>query len=110
MKIAITSPNGKSISGHAGKCPGYLVYDIQQGRLHSKQHIKLTKDQVFRHFSGALSSHPDHPLHGINWFITQGIGDGLHQRLTHDGIQVLVTEMADSDEAVQQVVIAFSTP
>jgi len=55
MKIAITSPNAKTIAGHAGKCPGYLIYNINQDKTVTKSHIKLTKEQVFKNFSGALS-------------------------------------------------------
>ena len=91
MKIAITSPNGKTISGHAGKCPGYLIYEIDANNDMQKSHIKLTKEQVFKNFSGALSKNPEHPLYGINVFITQGLGEGLNNRLAQDNIQVITT-------------------
>jgi predicted Fe-Mo cluster-binding NifX family protein len=97
MKIAITSPNAKTISGHAGKCPGYLIYDVDANQNIKKSHIKLTKEQVFKNFSGPLSQNADHPLSGINTFVTQGLGEGLNNRLSRDGIKVHLVESDDPE-------------
>lgn len=97
MKIAITSPNAKTIAGHAGKCPGYLIYELDQDNNITKSHIKLTKEQVFKNFAGLLSQNPNHPLNGINVFITHSLGDGLSNRLTRDNIQVLTTTEDDPE-------------
>lgn len=97
MRIAITSPNAKTISGHAGKCPGYLIYDIDDHRNITKSHIKLSKDEVFRNISGMLSLHASHPLSGINAFVTQSLGEGLHRRLSRDGIKVYKVASDDPD-------------
>ncbi|QKI90177.1 NifB/NifX family molybdenum-iron cluster-binding protein [Thiomicrorhabdus xiamenensis] len=101
MKVAFTSPNGKTISGHAGKCPGYLVYDIAGDEVVSKERIKLSKEQVFRNYSGSLA---DHPLNGVQLFITQSLGDGLQRKLAQEGIRVLVTEESNPDEIVQRII------
>jgi len=90
MKIAITSPNAKTIAGHAGKSPGYLIYEIENNNV-TKSHIRLSKEQVFKNFSGPLSKTPEHPLYGINVFITQSLGEGLSNRLTQDNIKVYTT-------------------
>jgi len=103
MKIAITSPNAKTISGHAGKCPGYLIYDIDENKNIQKSHIKLSKEQVFKNFSGPLSQSPNHPLNGIDIFITQSLGDGLGNRLNKDGIKVYTTEITNPEEIVQSI-------
>ena len=103
MKIAITSPNAKTIAGHAGKCPGYLIYEIDQNKNIKKSHIKLTKEQVFKNFSGTLSQNPDHPLYGINVFITQSLGDGLNNRLSQDNIQVLTTNEEDPEVILNSI-------
>ena len=106
MKIAITSPNAKTISGHAGKCPGYLVYEIDQNQTIIKSHIKLTKDQVFKNFSGALSQNSQHPLSGIHTFITQSLGEGLNRRLQQDNIQVVTTNETHPDQLIQTLIKA----
>jgi hypothetical protein len=46
MKIAITSPNAKTISGHAGKCLGYLIYEIADSQYVKKSNIKYNKSSV----------------------------------------------------------------
>ncbi|MBF6059112.1 MULTISPECIES: NifB/NifX family molybdenum-iron cluster-binding protein [Thiomicrorhabdus] len=109
MKIAITSPNAKTVSGHAGKCPGYLVFDVEDGQIVSQTHIKLGKEQVFRNFSGSLSATPEHPLNGIQGFISQSMGDGLIKRLLSDGIQVQVTEQNLPENALKEFLTAHQS-
>lgn len=103
MKIAITSPNAKTIASHAGKCPGYLIYEIDDDNI-TKTHIKLSKEQVFNQFSGALSKNPEHPLHGINVFITQSLGDGLSNRLAQDNIKVYTTSEKDPEVIISSII------
>jgi predicted Fe-Mo cluster-binding NifX family protein len=103
LKIAMTSPNGQTLSGHAGKCPGYLVFEIADGQIVRQNHIKLSREQTLRHLEGGLSHHPEHPLHGINAFVTQGLGDGLMQRLLLDNIAVYQTTAEDPTSALKQL-------
>jgi len=105
MKIAITSPNAKTISGHAGKCPGYLIYEVEDDNI-TKSHIKLSKEQVFKNFSGALSQNPEHPLHGINVFITQSLGEGLSNRLDQDNIKVYTTAEENPEVIISSIIAA----
>ena len=107
MKIAVTSPNAKTIAGHAGKCPGYLIYGIENNQIVQQQHIKLTKEQVFKNFSGPLSKNPGHPLNDIDVFITQGLGDGLKKRLDKDQIKVYITEINNPETIVNTVIQTF---
>ena len=107
MKIAITSPNEKTIAGHAGKCPGYLIFEVDGGEIVNQYHIKLSKEQVFKNLSGPLSKHPQHPLTGIDAFITQGLGDGLKRRLQEDNIHDYTTELTMPVEAVNAVIESF---
>ena len=104
MKIAITSPNAKTISGHAGKCPGYLVYEVDADRNIRKSHIKLTKEQVFKNFSGPLSKNINHPLSGIDTFVTQSLGEGLNNRLSRDGIRVYLSESSDPEFVIKSLI------
>ncbi|WP_130536995.1 NifB/NifX family molybdenum-iron cluster-binding protein [Thiomicrorhabdus indica] len=103
MKIAVTSANGKTICGHAGKCPGYLIYEINKNQTIRQTHIKLSRDQLLREFSYPISGYPDHPLAGINVFITQGLGDGLQARLESDNIKVIETKDIDPLLAVNRI-------
>ena len=104
MKIAITSPNAKTISGHAGKCPGYLIYEVEDDNI-TKSHIKLSKEQVFKNFSGALSQNLEHPLHGISVFITHSLGEGLANRLAQDNIKVYTTTEEDPEVIISSIIV-----
>lgn len=101
----MTSPNAKTISGHAGKCPGFLIYEIQADHHVVKSHLKLSKEQTFKHFNGPLSQHPQHPLNGINIFITQSLGDGLLNRLKKDHIKVITTDETNPDLLIEELTI-----
>ncbi len=95
MKIAVTSANGRTICGHAGKCPGYLIYELTADQTVHQTRVKLESSQVLKNLHGQLSLHPEHPLYGINTFITQSLGEGLESRLSSDGIQVVQTDQLD---------------
>ncbi|WP_319381269.1 NifB/NifX family molybdenum-iron cluster-binding protein [Thiomicrorhabdus sp.] len=109
MKLAISSPNGRTISGHAGKCPGYLLYELDHCEVKSKTHCRLNSDQLLCNLQGSLSQHPEHPLSGIKLLITHEMGNALHDKLNHDGIRVLMTDLADPDEAVSKVIKILQT-
>lgn len=104
MKIAVTSPNAKSISGHAGKCPGFLLYEILANGQYEQTHIKLGKEDVFKNLAGPLSTHPHHPLNGIDVFVTQSLGDGLLSRLERDNIKVIQTQETDPENFIQNLI------
>jgi predicted Fe-Mo cluster-binding NifX family protein len=101
MKIAFSSPNGKTLAGHAGKCPGFVVMEVNGGEVVASERVKLAKDQVFSQLAGPLSTLPEHPLQGIDKLVTQGCGEGLVRRLAGDGIEVIITD-ADTPEAFME--------
>jgi len=108
MKIAVTSANGKTICGHAGKCPGYLIYELNKDQTIRQKHIKLSSSEVLKNVMGQLSSHPEHPLFGINAFITQSLGEGLEERLKQDHIFVLLTNETDPLNVVNSLELTLN--
>lgn len=88
MKIAITSQNKKHITNHAGKCRKFWLLEIVDNELLSKELIELPKEESIR-ASGQL---PDE-LHGIDKFITSGMGEGMQKRLQSANIDYEITEM-----------------
>lgn len=96
--IAVTSPNGRTVSGHAGKCPGFLMFSpLEAGE--ALTHVKLARDQVL-HQVPRLSEAEDHPLQGITVLITNGCGDGMIRKMQRDGIEVVLTDQSDPVAAV----------
>lgn len=96
MKVAVTSQNRKIITGHAGRCRRFWVFDVENNSIVDKQLFELPKEQSF-HDS---PPHDQHPLDDIDVLITGGMGPGLGRRLNRKGIQCLVTHENDPTTAV----------
>ena len=103
MKIAITSTDGRNICGDAENCLGFLIYEICKNQTIHQTHIELTKEQSLKTLSSPLADLPEHPLTGINAFITQGINKELQSRLENDGIKVIQTDDQEPLMALNQI-------
>ncbi|MEO5327816.1 MAG: nitrogen fixation protein [Magnetococcus sp. THC-1_WYH] len=98
MKIAITSQNKKSVTGHAGKCTRFWLYDLsEEQQLISKEMVELPMDQSFHSNSHGIPV----GLEGIEVLITGGMGSGLIKKLMEMGIQPIITDKTDIEQAVQ---------
>ncbi len=93
MKIAITSQNKKHITGHAGKCRKFWLLDIIDNDVITKTLIELPKEDSIR----ARGQLPD-DLHGIDTFITSGMGEGMKRRLQSLVIDYEITDMILIDD------------
>jgi predicted Fe-Mo cluster-binding NifX family protein len=96
MKIAVTSQNRKTVTGHAGKCRKFWIYEIEGAEVIGKTLLELPLEQSF-HESSQVDSHP---LDDVNVLISGGMGQGLRFRLKQKGIQALATPETDPDRAV----------
>lgn len=106
MKIAVTSQNRKTITGHAGKCRKFWIYEVAAGGISDKRLLELPLEQSF-HESAA--SQP-HPLDDVNVLICGGLGQGLQYRLKQKGIQALATAETDPDKAVADWLLGDLAP
>lgn len=97
MQIAISSQNRRRITGHAGKCRNFWIYDIERGAVAGKRLIELPIEQSFHASHDQFAA----PLADINVLITGGLGNGLYLRLKRHGILAIVTDETDPDAAVQ---------
>ncbi|WP_295446333.1 NifB/NifX family molybdenum-iron cluster-binding protein [uncultured Thiodictyon sp.] len=102
MRIAVTSQNFKSITGHAGKARRFLVYELDgaDGSPQEVDRLDLPKELSVHEYHG-----DDHPLFGLGLqaLVTQGAGEGFVARLARHGIVVYATSEADPLVAVVQV-------
>ena len=96
MKVAVTSQNRKTITGHAGKCRKFWIFTIKDNNIAEKELLELSIDQSFH----ASSPHQSHPLDDVNILISGGMGPGLIQRMAARGVQVIVTSETDLDNAL----------
>ena len=107
MKIAVTSANGRDITGPAGQCPSFLLYELKSDQTIRQKHVMLTSSEVLTNTSGPLSENPLHPLAGIDAFITNSLGDGLESRLNHDGISVIKTKEVEPLSVINTLTLSL---
>ncbi len=96
MKIAVASQNRKTVTGHAGKCRKFWLFDVQGAEVLGKRLLELPMDQTFHASHGSGS----HPLQDVNVLIAGGMGTGLQQRLKQKGILAVATAESDPERAV----------
>jgi predicted Fe-Mo cluster-binding NifX family protein len=96
MKIAVSSQNRKTITGHAGRCRKFWIYEVEGKRVTSKALLELPLAQRF------LACAPDspHPLDVVNVLITGGMKTRLQDSLMQKGILAVSTTESDPDRAV----------
>jgi predicted Fe-Mo cluster-binding NifX family protein len=98
MKIAVTSQNFRTITGHAGKTRRFLVYQVDgAGVAKEIQRLDLPKEMSLHEYHA-----DDHPVFVLDALITAGCGENLHNRMQAHGVRVVTTSMTDPLDAVQR--------
>lgn len=111
MKIAVGSEDGTTITQHLGRAPLYVVFTVEDGKIVSKE-TRDKKSYKPPDPSRGETCGPDgcpHPGHesmadiisDCQVLLTGGIGWGAYQTMQDRGIDPVVTEATDIDEAVQ---------
>jgi predicted Fe-Mo cluster-binding NifX family protein len=96
MKIAVTSQNFRSITGHAGKTRRFLIYDVNSiDREINVERVDLPKDMSI-HENGNSS----HPIDAVDILITSSCGNGFLKKMSKRKIQVIITSESDPVKAV----------
>ena len=120
MKIAAVSEDGVTISQHFGRAPYYVVVTVEEGKIVSHE----TRDKMgHSHFAGEPHGEEGHGAdprgHGFDpasqsrharmaaaitdcqVLLARGMGGGAYYSLEEAGIQPMVTDIANIDDAVQ---------
>ncbi|MDZ7590053.1 MAG: NifB/NifX family molybdenum-iron cluster-binding protein [Rubrivivax sp.] len=96
MRIAVSSQNFRTVTGHAGKCRRFIVYDVRADGVPAEAgRLDLPLEQSFHAFAGG-----PHPLDGVDALLTGGAGEGLVRKLALRGVRVVVTGETDPLQAV----------
>lgn len=106
MRIAVSSQNYRTITGHAGKTRRFLIYDVQpQQEPRELERLDLPKEMSLHEYHGN-----DHPLFnaGIDAVLTASAGENFVNRLGRRGIQVMTT--SESDIAAALSALSAGTP
>ncbi|MCF7989239.1 MAG: nitrogen fixation protein [Thiohalocapsa sp.] len=108
MRVAVTSQNFRSITGHAGKSRRFVIFEWQEGSKPAEiERLDLPKDMSLHEYHGE-----DHPLYrlSLDAIITGGAGEHFVQRMARQGIAVLATGETDIAAAVDAVAAGRPLP
>lgn len=110
MRIAVPTNDGNTISPHFGRSAGFLVFEIEDQRIKSRE--MRTNQSQHSHAQGACGDHPgpseahSHAgilgvLAGCDVVICSGMGKGAADALRSGGItEVRFTEPGPAEEKV----------
>lgn len=106
MKIAVTSQNFRTITGHAGKTRRFIVFSSNdQGQWIEIDRLDLPKEMSMHAFKGA-----DHPIDDFDVLITAGCGAGFIRKLAGRGVKVITTSETDPAKAVNDFAAGAPLP
>ena len=101
MRIAVTSQNFRTVTGHAGRCRRFIIYEVKpDGTFEEVDRLDLPKDM-------SIHEHPveaPHPLDEVHHVLTNGCGPGFVNKMEMRGVQVHLTDIEDPDRAVGELV------
>ncbi|SDW93028.1 Predicted Fe-Mo cluster-binding protein, NifX family [Lutibacter oricola] len=103
--VAITAQNRKEVFDHAGKCRNFLIYQLKDNKLVSKNLLELKKEETLHEFFHADQNVEEvkNPLLGVNILLTGGIGSGAIQKLGKFGVAAHIIEEKDPDLAIEKL-------
>ena len=114
MKIALSMQNGRDLSGHAGRCTGFLVYTIENDTIQSKKLVEIDMDMTFHSiFHDGVYSFSQSPLHDIKCIISGSMGLGFVQKMKSNGIEALQTDEQNPDSLIEKYIrgdLVLTTP
>ena len=88
MRIAVSSQNFRTVTGHAGKARRFIVFEAD-GKTPPREIERLDLDaDMAMHGYGHKTAHP---LDSMNVLITGGAGEGFVRNLAARGVQVVAT-------------------
>ena len=99
MRIAFTSQNFRTITGHAGKTRRFLIIGQgQDGKPVELERLDLPRKMSMHEYRGH-----DHPIFRVDLLVSGGCGHGFIQRMGAHGVQVLVTSETDPYAAARMI-------
>ncbi len=101
-KIAVSSQNKKTISGHAGKCRHFFVYTVDEQGNYEKESLQLEKDKTL-HVSFQESA-TDNAIFDMDIFLTQSLGQSAIQKLAAKDVKAYIIQEEDPDTAIKKLI------
>ena len=92
MRIAVTSQNFRTVTGHAGRARRFIVFETADNEPPREvERLDLDADMVIHGFDHSAR----HPLDGMDALITGGAGEGFVRHLAARGVRVVATAESD---------------
>ena len=107
--IAFVTDDGSTISSHFGRAQYYEIFTLRDGKIADRTHVSKAGHHSFGpaahdgqgHDDGVKHTTMTAPLTGVGVVVARGMGMGAQQHLIASGIQPILTEIHDIDEAVK---------
>ena len=120
-KIAIATDDQKRVTGHIGRCRGFMIYEIDNGKVINKE---LRENQFTNHRMGGAQHHHqgegeahrgqghgrhshEHLINGLkdcSYLISSGGGWRVVEDLKQRNITTLFTNVESIDDAVNKFI------
>lgn len=107
MRIAVASRDGKSVAGHIGKCPDWIIYDVAINEENKSEpvvsevkRVTLPKELIFHHFKDDRV----HPLGECHAVIGASAGESFVNKMRSRGIEAVLTAERTPEKAVSDYV------
>ena len=123
MKIAVVTDDHRTISAHFGRAVSYEVFTISDGKITGQEtHPKPAHNQFanephdepgYAHGQGpaAEGRHTNmlEPIRDCQVLLARGMGQGAHDSLTRSGIQPILTDIPEIEQAVKAYMVGQLT-
>jgi predicted Fe-Mo cluster-binding NifX family protein len=97
MRIAVTSQNFRTVTGHAGRARRFIIFEAQADMPPAEvERLDLPKELAMHEFHGSGA----HPLDGVDVILSESFGEGFAQRLAKRGILAVRTPETNPIDAV----------
>lgn len=108
MKIAIATDDFKTITGHIGRCNGFIIYEIEDNKIAAQKNVEndfTNHRKGQRHHGNHEQEHSNshagllEGLNGCTTLICSAAGWRVVEDLKNNGIDVVFTSEKLADEA-----------
>lgn len=115
MKIAVVTDDHSTISAHFGRAVYYEVFTIEKGKIIHREAIQKPSHNQFANephdepgyahgegpFARGRHARMLEPIRDCQVLLARGMGGGAHNNLLEAGIQPILTDISDIEQAVQ---------
>lgn len=105
MKVAITSTDKTTISGHADTCLTYWIYTIENEQVVDKQYIQLGEGQnLYNIFFERVVDIFVHPIFDTDMLLTNEISASVTARLKDKRTVAFIVDETAIDLTIKQLI------